>query len=108
MKKNILITGATGGIGKATAMQLAKENCRLTILSRNESKLKEVKREIVAYSGNTDVSILTCDLSSLSSIRKAVKAFSETNTHLDVLVNNAGVSPGTRLVTKDGFEMNLE
>ena len=107
MKKNILITGATGGIGKATALQLAQKNCRITILGRNEIKLSALRTKIISETNNKDIFTLRCDLSSLDSIKKAAIKFKEDNTYLDVLINNAGVSPGVRQETVDGFEMNF-
>jgi len=105
--KNILITGATGGIGKATAFQLAEKQHRITILGRNKEKLLATQKEIISQTGNRSIQILKCDLSSLNDIRKAISIFQNKNSHLDILISNAGVSPGVRQETIDGFEMNF-
>jgi len=105
--KNILITGATGGIGKATALQLAEKQYKITLLGRNYEKLLTTQKEITSHTGNRNIHTLQCDLSSLDNIRSAISIFQDKNPYLDILINNAGVSPGLRQETVDGFEMNF-
>ncbi len=105
--KHILITGATGGIGKATALALAKMNHKITIHGRDAKRLEEVKKEIIKESNNQNIQTLLFDLASLQSIRDALKLFYKINDRVDVLINNAGVSPYNRMKTKNGFEMNF-
>ena len=105
--KHILITGATGGIGKATAMTLAKMHYKVTIHGRDAKKLEQAKRDIIEQSNNTNIDTLLFDLSSLKNVKNAMEMFLKENDTLDILINNAGVSPYNRLTTKDGFEMNF-
>ena len=105
--KHVLITGATSGIGKATAISLANMGYRVTIHGRDNKKLEQSKKEIIEQSNNTNIDTLLFDLSSLKSIKTAIEIFLKKNDTLDILINNAGVSPYSKLTTKDGFEMNF-
>ncbi len=105
--KHVLITGATSGIGKATAISLANMGYRVTIHGRDNKKLEQSKKEIIEQSNNTNIDTLLFDLSSLKSIKTAIETFLKKNDTLDVLINNAGVSPYNKLTTKDEFEMNF-
>ena len=105
--KHVLITGATGGIGKATAITLAKMHYKVTIHGRDAKKLEQAKRDIIEQSNNTNIDTLLFDLSSLKNVKNAMEMFLKENDTLDILINNAGVSPYNRLTTKDGFEMNF-
>ena len=105
--RHVLITGATGGIGKATAIALAKLNYKVTIHGRNIEKLEATKKEIISQTKNSHVHTLLFDMASLKSIKSALYGFLEENRSLDVLINNAGVSPYSKQITDDGFEMNF-
>ena len=70
MKKNAIITGATGAIGKAIARQMAGHGFKVTIIARDETKARKVVEEIIASTGNQDVNFLIADLSSKSEIIK--------------------------------------
>ena len=105
--KHVLITGATGGIGKATAMSLAEMGYKVTIHGRDVEKLKATKKEIVLQTKNSQVQTLLFDMSSLESIESAIGMFIKENPILDVLINNAGVSPYNKIRTKNDFEMNF-
>ncbi|WXC54270.1 hypothetical protein SNK03_000274 [Fusarium graminearum] len=107
--KVILITGANTGLGKATALELAKHNpAHIYITARNSTKgntaLEEVKG--VASEG-TQVSLLELDLSSFDSIKAAAKDFLDREVRLDVLLLNAGVMGAPPVLTKDGYEMHI-
>lgn len=104
-KKIILITGTSSGIGKETAMTLAKQGHTLIIHGRDSEKTKAVFEEIIRTTGNLDIEMLTADLS----LKAEVKAFADKiiakYDHLDVLINNAGGQFGeTRLETSEGHE----
>lgn len=104
-EKTCLITGANSGIGKVTALELAKQQARVVMLCRNKQKAEDAHREIVQESGNKDVHILLCDLASQKDIREAAEKFKQKFTSLDILINNAGVILGKeRQLTPDGFE----
>lgn len=107
MRKPIcLITGATEGIGKATAVQLALTGFTVVLAVRNVAKAQELKAEIVTAGGQVD--ILEVDLSSLRSVRQLADTFNAHYSHLDVLINNAGVFVPARTLTEDGFEWTFQ
>lgn len=100
-----LVTGANSGIGKITAMELAKRKARVVMLCRNLQKAEEAREEIFRQSGNNNVHILLCDLSSQQQIHEAAETFENTYRSLDILVNNAGILPGNkREETEEGIE----
>ena len=84
-EKVALVTGATSGIGKATAAALAKQGYRVVITARNAAKGEAVRKEIGA------AEVLLVDLSSQISIRQAASTFLAKHDELHVLVNSAGV-----------------
>lgn len=84
MSKTIFITGATDGIGKLAALQLAKAGHRVLLHGRNEEKLNRVLSELEGY----DVKGFVCDLEAFMSIKTMVMAVDE---DVDVLINNAGI-----------------
>jgi len=106
-KKLGLITGATSGIGKATAIELAASNYALILLCRDEKKGEAVVQEITNRSGNPDVGLLIADLSSQDSIRTAAETFLKTHSSLQLLINNAGIAVMKRELSKDGIEMTF-
>lgn len=102
--KTMLITGVTGAIGKATAMELAKNGNHLILSARNKNKLEEVANEIRTSTNNQNIETLVADLSDLSSVKKAAKIVLSKHKKLDGLINIAGIYKGRRELTKDGFE----
>lgn len=103
--KTCLVTGANSGIGKITAIELAKQKARVIMLCRNLLKAEEAREDIFRQSGNMNVHILLCDLSSQRQIQEAAETFEKTYRSLDVLINNAGVILGNkRQETEDGIE----
>lgn len=103
--KTCLVTGANSGIGKITAMELAKRKARVVMLCRNLRKAEEAREEIFRQSGNKNVHILLCDLSSQKQIHQAAETFENIYRSLDILVNNAGILPGNkREETEEGIE----
>jgi NAD(P)-dependent dehydrogenase (short-subunit alcohol dehydrogenase family) len=108
MNKIVLITGATGVIGKATAIEIAMTGATIIILSRNKSRLEEVKAEISQKSENDNIDILVADYSDISSVKNAVKEFRQKHDHLDALVNIAAVYRSERKITRDNLELMFE
>lgn len=102
--KICLVTGATSGIGKATALGLAQMGASVVIVSRDREKGEAVQREIKTESRNDAVDLLLADLSSQESIRQLVDNFLERYTKLHVLINNAGTVSLRRRETVDGLE----
>ncbi|TKJ23600.1 MAG: short-chain dehydrogenase [Promethearchaeota archaeon Loki_b32] len=103
-EKICIITGANSGIGKATALGLAKLGAKVVMLCRNKTRGEEAQNEIITKSGNKSIDLLLADLSSQSSIRQFVSEFEKKYDKLDVLINNAGVNPSKRYETIDGIE----
>ena len=99
-----MVTGANAGIGKATALGLAKMGGTVVMVCRSrergEATLAEIKRE----SGNASVHLLLADLSSQDDIRRLAAAFNAKYPAVHVLINNAGIIPRKRTVTGEGFE----
>ena len=102
--KHILITGATAGIGTASAHLLAAAGARLTLLARSKEKAEQVAADVAASTGGPRPQILIADFASLASVREAGAAFVASGEPLDILLNNAGVVCTSRRETIDGFE----
>ena len=104
MCKTILITGATDGIGKATAEHLSAAGHKVIIHSRYAEKGERVVSEIQQKTGNTTLKFVTADLCKLPDIQKMVdKLFSNTK-KIDVLINNAGVYRVEKNILQNGME----
>ncbi|MFC0514330.1 SDR family oxidoreductase [Mucilaginibacter angelicae] len=105
--KTTVITGATSGIGKATAMALAAQDHAVYLLVRNIIKGEAVKQEIVAQTGNKQIYVIKCDLADLQSVREAAAELSQKLMAVNILINNAGAGFSERQLSKDGFEMTF-
>jgi NAD(P)-dependent dehydrogenase (short-subunit alcohol dehydrogenase family) len=102
-----LITGATSGIGRATAQQLAADGATTVLVARDAAKGEATAREITEATGNDRLQVLVADLSSQTSIRALVEAFRGDHDRLDVLINCAGAFFRKRHLTADGLEMTF-
>jgi retinol dehydrogenase-12 len=102
--RTVLVTGANTGIGRATAMELARRGARVHIACRSPERAQPVLDEITAAQGPGAASFLALDLSDLDSVRAAAQTFVATGEPLHVLIDNAGVA-GQRGLTADGFEL---
>ena len=101
-RRTVLVTGASAGIGLATALDLARRGMRVRIAGRDPAKLEAARSTLAAFSD--DVVALRADLSSLADVRRLAEAVLARDEPLHVLVHNAGVwHPDFRL-SKDGFE----
>ena len=101
-----VVTGANRGIGRATAEGLARLGAKVVLVCRRKEDGETVVREIAAQSGVLP-DLVTTDLSSQASIRKAAGDLGSRYPRLHVLINNAGVIPRKREVTVDGLEMQF-
>ena len=102
-EKNVLITGATSGIGKAAALKLSSLGAKICFIARNEKKAEDLAKEIENLSGMMPYSIIA-DLSSQKEIKRAADEFKSLNIPLHILLNNAGLINMERKETVDGFE----
>lgn len=105
--KVCLITGATSGIGKATAVGLASMGASIVMVGRDRGRGEAALAEIKERSPNASVDLLLADLSSQEDIRRLAGEFKEAYPRLDVLINNAGVIRSKRVTTADGIEMTF-
>ncbi|NJL56902.1 SDR family NAD(P)-dependent oxidoreductase [bacterium] len=105
--KTILITGATNGIGKATAIHLAQQGHRVVIVGRNPTKTEATLQEIRSASGNDAVHSLLADLTVQSQVRQLAEDFKRDYERLDVLINNAGTIYNKYGKSTDGIEQSV-
>jgi NAD(P)-dependent dehydrogenase (short-subunit alcohol dehydrogenase family) len=102
--KVCLVTGASSGIGKETAVELAKLGATVVAVSRDRVRGEAALAEIRSRSGNPTVELLLGDLGVQSGVRRVAADFREKHDHLHVLVNNAGAAFPDRKLTADGIE----
>jgi NAD(P)-dependent dehydrogenase (short-subunit alcohol dehydrogenase family) len=102
-----MVTGANSGLGKATATGLAKLGYHVVMVARNRERGEAARQAIIASSDNPHVELLLADLAVQESIRDLAAAFNAQHDRLHLLVNNAGNSFMSRLVSADGIEMSL-
>lgn len=105
--KIIMVTGANAGIGKVTALALAKMGAQVVMVARDLTRGETAKKEIITASGNNHVDLLLADLSSLTAIRQLVANFKSKYDRLHVLINNAGALFLRRRLSVDGLEMTF-
>ena len=101
--RTVLVTGATSGIGRATALGLAALGAHVAITGRNHVRTEDAAREITA-AGGRDVDVFVADLSSQAQVRRLAGEVLERLPRIDVLVNNVGGYWSTRHLTADGLE----
>lgn len=107
-QRTVFITGATSGIGKETAIALAKQNYRVVIHGRNKEKTTGVCDEIKKLSGNDKIDYIIGDLFLMSEVKKVAQTYIERYDRLDVLINNAGgIMSKDREETPEGVETTI-
>jgi retinol dehydrogenase-14 len=105
--KTVLITGGTSGIGKETALGLARMNATLVIVGRDKDKTARVVDDIKKTTGNDQVYHYLCDMASLADVRRLASDFLSDHSRLDVLLNNAGAINAKRYLSQDGYELTF-
>ncbi len=107
-KKICVVTGASSGIGKATAGRLAEMGATVVMVCRNGDRGERAMGEVRKRSGNDSIELLLADFASLSSVRALAEEFKARHDSLHVLVNNVGVVKLRRSVTTDGLETTFQ
>ena len=105
--KLAIVTGPTSGIGREIATQLAAQGAEVVLACRDVAKGQATLEEIARRTGAKAVSVIQVDVANQASIREFAKAFRNTHSRLDVLVNNAGLNSRTRRQSADGIELTL-
>ncbi|XP_076035430.1 retinol dehydrogenase 12-like [Oratosquilla oratoria] len=106
--KVVLVTGASAGLGKEVARDLAQRGARVIMACRNLAKANKVAEEIRKSTGSDLVEVQLLDTSSMASVRKFANSFLKNETRLDVLVLNAGiVGPASLTYTEDDHELTM-
>ncbi|CAH2229547.1 retinol dehydrogenase 11-like [Pararge aegeria] len=106
--KVVVVTGASGGIGFETALELARRGAKLIIACRNHEKGEKAVRRIIRKTNNKRIRFIHLDLTSLESVRKFSNELEASEAKLDVLINNAGAICTTRDWTEDGILKDLQ
>ncbi|XP_054857824.1 dehydrogenase/reductase SDR family member 13-like [Eublepharis macularius] len=104
--KTVLLTGGNSGIGKATALELARRGARVILACRNKERAESAVHDIRRESGNNEVVSMSLDLANLSSVQSFVDAFLKSEPRLDILINNAGVENGG--TSPEGFNLAFQ
>ena len=102
--KNIIITGATDGIGLAAAKSIAKKGYHVSLVGRNPDKGKKALEAIIEYSGNENLDFFECDLSLVANVKDLADRIKQKHSKIDVLLNNAGGANKTKQITSEGLE----
>ncbi|MFI8688035.1 SDR family oxidoreductase [Rossellomorea sp. NPDC077527] len=111
--KAVIVTASSKGLGKATALELAKEGARVLISSRNEEELQKTASEIIKLTDNQHIHYKTCDMTKPEDIRSLVETAVTKLGGVDILVNNTGGPPSGGFQEFDdddwqyAFELNL-
>lgn len=107
VKKRILITGATDGIGFATARSLVESGHHVLVHGRSADKLQEVTKGLSDLSGDGQVQSYRADFSQLADVNRLAHEIIADHAELDVLINNAGVLGAQNQMTPDGFDVRF-
>jgi len=107
MRRTILITGSTDGIGKLAAIELAKEGHEIYLHGRNAEKLSKVISEMKELSNNESIKGFVADFSDLEAVNQMAQQINNELTKIDVLINNAGVFKSAISHNKDGLDLRF-
>ena len=105
--KTVVITGANSGIGLETARELAARGATIVMACRDAARAEAARADIAASVPGAKLELVALDLAALASVRAAAAHIAAAHPAIDVLINNAGLVPFKRRLTKDGFEMQF-
>jgi NAD(P)-dependent dehydrogenase (short-subunit alcohol dehydrogenase family) len=105
--KQVLITGASSGIGLAMAIELGKLGASVLMVSRDPERAREAQRKVARVATGAQPTVLLADLASQADVRRLVADLRASTPHLDVLINNAGAAFRQRQLSIDGIERTL-
>ncbi len=105
MNRTALITGSTAGIGKATALALAKMGWAVIVHGKEEAKCQDTVKELMQLSNNTDIHYCCSDLADLKAVKQMADEIIHSYPYLNVLINNAGTFSHERKLTNSNLEM---
>jgi len=105
--RTAVVTGATSGLGRAAAQQLAELGARVVLVARSPDKADLARREIAAATGNDNIAVAQADLSLLADVRKLARQLLRDEPRIHVLVNNAGILLNERTPTREGNETSF-
>ncbi|KAL3890052.1 hypothetical protein ACJMK2_002352 [Sinanodonta woodiana] len=107
--KTVIVTGGNAGIGKETAIDMARRGARVILGCRSAERAQEAVRDIIAKTGNSNVVFYIVDLADLDSVRQFAATVLKKESRLDILINNAGIDKSAALIaenpTKQGFDL---
>lgn len=106
-EQTILVTGATDGLGRETARELASRGATVLVHGRDRKKGEATLRDLNESTGSDRFRLYVADLSSLAQVRRLAEAVGEREERLDVLVNNAGIVAPERRESEDGYELGF-
>lgn len=105
--KIVLVTGATGGIGRATTVELARRGAHVLVVARTAERGRATVADIGAAVRGARLEPLTCDLSDMNAVRALAATVAQRHERLDILINNAAVAMFRRELTDDGLEVGF-
>jgi NAD(P)-dependent dehydrogenase (short-subunit alcohol dehydrogenase family) len=109
-EQTILVTGATDGLGRASAAELAARGATVLLHGRSEERLEDTRRELVAATGKDRLRTYLADFAALDDVRRLAEAVEQDHERLDLLVSNAGIGAGKngrREESVDGYELRF-
>jgi NAD(P)-dependent dehydrogenase (short-subunit alcohol dehydrogenase family) len=106
-RKTVLVTGATDGLGRHVARELAAKGATVLVHGRSQERLKAIVEDVRGQQGGGEVRSYLADLSSLAAVRGLAERILADEECLDVLVNNAGTVSRERLMSEDGVELTF-